>query len=113
MFDRRLEEEDSIVRAYSEHTSWVQNVRWHPTLGGQLLSARYDFKSLSKVCLTTLGGHSLDGQVKLWDLRGSDNAVKTWDVHPNGLSAFDVHTTTGVFAAYVTGIFVCLRTLRS
>ena len=42
VFDRRLEDEDSIVRIYSEHTSWVQNVRWHPTVGGQLLSARYD-----------------------------------------------------------------------
>jgi len=81
VFDRRIEEEDSIVRTYSEHTSWVQNVRWHPTLGSQLLSA------------------SLDGQVKLWDLRGSDNAIKTWDVHSNGLSAFDVHLTTNVFAA--------------
>ncbi|KAG5654155.1 hypothetical protein H0H81_006867 [Sphagnurus paluster] len=81
VFDRRLEDEDAIVRTYSEHTSWVQNVRWHPTVGGQLLSA------------------SLDGQVKLWDLRGSDNAVETIDLLPNGLSAFDVHSTSGVFAA--------------
>ena len=52
--------------------------------------------------------HSLDGQVKLWDLRGSDNAVKTWDVHPNhsGISAFDVHSTTGVFVTYVMSISV-------
>ncbi|KAF5385356.1 hypothetical protein D9615_001068 [Tricholomella constricta] len=81
VFDRRLEDEDAIIRTYSDHTSWVQNVRWHPTAGGQLLSA------------------SLDGQVKLWDLRGSDNAVETFDVLPNGLSAFDVHSTSGVLAA--------------
>jgi regulatory associated protein of mTOR len=42
VFDRRLEEEDSIVRTYSEHTSWAQSVHWHPALSGQLLSARYD-----------------------------------------------------------------------
>lgn len=41
IFDRRIEEEDSIVRTYSDHTSWVQNVRWHPKQGLQLLSARF------------------------------------------------------------------------
>ena len=40
VFDRRLEEEDAVVRSYSDHTSWVQNVRWHPKLSGQFLSAR-------------------------------------------------------------------------
>jgi len=81
VFDRRLEEEDAVVRAYSGHGSWVQNVRWHPTIQGQFLS----------------GG--LDGEVKLWDLRGSDQAVQSWNIHPTGLSAFDVHPHTGVFAA--------------
>lgn len=43
VFDRRLEEEDAVVRAYSGHGSWVQNVRWHPnsTSQGQFLSAGY------------------------------------------------------------------------
>lgn len=40
VFDRRLEEDDAIVRSYRGHTSWVQNVRWHPFLGGQFFSAR-------------------------------------------------------------------------
>ncbi|KAG6857290.1 hypothetical protein H0H87_006483 [Tephrocybe sp. NHM501043] len=79
VFDRRLDEDDAIVRTYSEHTSWVQNVRWHPTARGQLLSA------------------SLDGQVKLWDLRGSDFPVETIDLLPDGLSAFDVHSASAVF----------------
>ncbi|KAF8808186.1 hypothetical protein BYT27DRAFT_6605724 [Phlegmacium glaucopus] len=81
VFDRRLEEEDAVVRSYSDHASWVQNVRWHPKLSGQFLSA------------------SLDGQVKLFDLRGADFAATTWDLHPKGLSAFDVHPLAGVFAA--------------
>ncbi|EAU92443.2 mip1 [Coprinopsis cinerea okayama7 len=80
IFDRRLEDEDAIVRTYVDHTSWVQNVRWHPRLGGRFLSA------------------SVDGQVKVWDLRGADMATKTWDIQAHGLSAFDVHPTSCVFA---------------
>ena len=41
VFDRRMEEEDAVVRMYAGHRSWVQNVRWHPTVQGQLLSAGY------------------------------------------------------------------------
>ncbi|KAG6812628.1 hypothetical protein H0H92_001711 [Tricholoma furcatifolium] len=80
LFDRRLEDEDAIVRTYSEHATWVQNVRWHPTARGQLLSA------------------SLDGTVKLWDLRGPDTAVETINLLLDGLAAFDVHPTAAVFA---------------
>ena len=44
---------------------------------------------------------SLDGEVKLGDIRGGDNPAQTWDMFPSGLSAFDVHEQTEVFAAYV------------
>ncbi|KAF7347293.1 Target of rapamycin complex 1 subunit mip1 [Mycena venus] len=81
LFDRRMEEENSVVRKFVEHESWVQNVRWHPAARSQFLSA------------------SLDGKVKLWDLRGPDSCAQTWDLLPDGLSAFDCHPTTGVFAA--------------
>jgi hypothetical protein len=40
IFDRRMEEDDAVVRAYRGHTSWVQNVKWHPFYGGQFFSAR-------------------------------------------------------------------------
>ena len=38
--------------------------------------------------------------MKLWDLRGPDKAIQTWNVPPSGggLAAFDVHSHTGVFA---------------
>jgi regulatory associated protein of mTOR len=78
VFDRRLEEEDSIVRAYRSHASWVQNVRWHPFYSGQFFSA------------------SIDGEVKLWDLRGQHGPVDVW-TRPEGISAFDVHAQSGVF----------------
>ncbi|KAI0271448.1 raptor N-terminal caspase like domain-containing protein [Gloeopeniophorella convolvens] len=81
VFDRRLEEEDAVVRSFNEHTAWVQNVRWHPHVGNQ--------KFLSA---------SMSGEVKLWDIRGSDRAVETWDLFPSGLAAFDVHPEAGVFA---------------
>ncbi|KAF7965708.1 hypothetical protein HWV62_42187 [Athelia sp. TMB] len=81
VFDRRMEEEDAVVRTYTEHSAWVQNVCWHPTPPSQIMSA------------------SLNGEVKLWDLRGSDRAAQTWHIHPSGISAFDVHPQTGVFAA--------------
>ncbi|KAF5376558.1 hypothetical protein D9757_008290 [Collybiopsis confluens] len=82
VFDRRLEEDEAIVQTYRSHTSWVQSVKPHPTMAYQFLSA------------------SVDGEVKLWDLRGrADRAVTTWDILPDlGLSSFDVHRSTEVFA---------------
>ncbi|KAI0321261.1 hypothetical protein OF83DRAFT_1100511 [Amylostereum chailletii] len=80
VMDRRLDEDNAVTRSFGEHNAWVQNVRWHPHLAGQFLSA------------------SVSGEVKLWDVRGPDRAVETWDSFPNGLSAFDVHPQCGVFA---------------
>ena len=40
IFDRRFEEH-AVVRSYQQHVSWVQNVKWHPTIAGHFLSARY------------------------------------------------------------------------
>lgn len=48
---------------------------------------------------------SLDGEVKLWDLRSHDGARDVWEMRPEGLEAFDVHLQTGVFGMYVTSSF--------
>lgn len=62
----------------------------------------------SEVCYVSLGKehqqwtmYSLSGEVRLWDPRGSDRAAHVWDLHPTGLSCFDVHPQTGLFATYV------------
>ncbi|KAI6015651.1 raptor N-terminal caspase like domain-containing protein [Pisolithus marmoratus] len=80
MFDWRLEEEDAIVRTYQSHLSWVQNVKYRPRYSGQFLSA------------------SVAGDVRLWDVRGSERPIHTLDLHPGGLSTFDVHPQTAVFS---------------
>ncbi|EPS99346.1 hypothetical protein FOMPIDRAFT_1124614, partial [Fomitopsis schrenkii] len=81
VFDRRMDEDNAVVRAYDDHTSWAQNVKWHPTYNGQFISG------------------SADGEIRLYDIRGGDSAMQTWDMYPQGLSAFDVHDQTEVFAA--------------
>ena len=50
--------------------------------------------------------YSLDGQVKLFDMRGADIAISTWDLQPKSLSALDVHPISGVFAAYVVSFLL-------
>jgi regulatory associated protein of mTOR len=80
MFDQRLEEEESIIRTFSEHTSWIQKIRPNPTNSHQFLSA------------------SLDGEVKLWDLRSSHRgSIEKWHFN-NGLAAFDAHSLADIFA---------------
>jgi hypothetical protein len=55
-----------------------------------------------RICTMSELLFSMSGEVKLWDIRGSDRAVarETWDVFPGGLAAFDVHAQCGVFAGY-------------
>jgi regulator-associated protein of mTOR len=97
VFDRRLEEEDAVVRSFNEHTNWVQNVRWQPQFGNQFVSARSVFSFAAAVGWLRYY-FSLNGEVKLCDIRGSDRAAETWDFFPGGLAAFDVHAQCGVFA---------------
>ncbi|KAF7302526.1 WD-REPEATS-REGION domain-containing protein [Mycena chlorophos] len=82
LFDRRDPDSNSVVRHYHDHESWVQNVRPHPTKPSHFLSA------------------SLDGKVKLWDMRAAqEHPLQTWDMYQEGLAAFDVHPHAGVWAA--------------
>ncbi|KAJ7591195.1 raptor N-terminal caspase like domain-containing protein [Mycena floridula] len=78
-FDRRMEDDNAIIMTYNEHKSWVQNVKPHPSVGSQFLSA------------------SLDGEVKLWDIRGGQKSVETWVADSSGIAAFDVHPMADIF----------------
>lgn len=53
----------------------------------------------SRIRLLFINISSLDGDVKLWDLRHTNQAANAWTPQPNGLAAFDVHPTTRVFAS--------------
>ncbi|KAH8113253.1 hypothetical protein DFH11DRAFT_1601015 [Phellopilus nigrolimitatus] len=81
LFDKRLDEEDAVVRSYREHSTWVQGVRWQRGAARDFVSA------------------SADGEVKLWDMRRAKSSITSWSLFPDGLSAFDMHEQCSVFAA--------------
>jgi len=81
VFDKRCKPEDAVVRVYRDHQTWVQNVRWRRGGDKELMTA------------------SVDGEVRLWDIRGSSPCVDEWNLFPAGLAAFDMHEQTDVFAA--------------
>ncbi|KZS92589.1 hypothetical protein SISNIDRAFT_486598 [Sistotremastrum niveocremeum HHB9708] len=81
VFDTRIEEGDAVVRTYRDHSAWVQGVKWQRGAHKELVSA------------------SSNGEVRLWDIRGANSSIYDWHLHPNGLSAFDMHDQTRVFAA--------------
>ncbi|CAK5280818.1 unnamed protein product [Mycena citricolor] len=88
LFDPRLEEDACVVATFNEHESWVQNIRPYAGSPMQFLSA------------------SLDGKVKLWDLRNFSQSLPlprlssfTQEIHADGLAAFDAHSTARVYAS--------------
>lgn len=40
IFDKRLDEDDAVVKVYQEHSSWVHGVRWQRGSSKDLVSAR-------------------------------------------------------------------------
>lgn len=41
LFDKRLDDEDCIVRSFRGHSSWIQGTRWQKGAGKDFVSARY------------------------------------------------------------------------
>ncbi|KDQ14024.1 hypothetical protein BOTBODRAFT_357949 [Botryobasidium botryosum FD-172 SS1] len=78
VIDKRLSPSNAVVRSYHKHQSWVQNVHWQKNANRELLSA------------------SVDGEVRLWDIRAT-NSVVSWMPHHHGLAALAVHDQASVF----------------
>lgn len=39
MYDRRLDDDEAVVRSFAPHNAWVQNIKWR-LYQGQFMSAR-------------------------------------------------------------------------
>ncbi|EJD01108.1 uncharacterized protein FOMMEDRAFT_21560 [Fomitiporia mediterranea MF3/22] len=81
VYDKRLDEEDAVVRSYSGHSAWVQGIRWQKGAARDFLSA------------------GVDGEVKLWDMRRGRSSIASWNLCRDGLASFAVHEQCSVFAA--------------
>ncbi|CAG7854180.1 Target of rapamycin complex 1 subunit mip1 {ECO:0000305/PubMed:18076573} Short=TORC1 subunit mip1 [Serendipita indica DSM 11827] len=82
VFDTRARSvQMTCIQTRREHRAYIVNLRYQTGASKQLLSA------------------SVDGSVHLWDLRFADAVVQSWDIHTQGLAAFDVHPNSNVFVA--------------
>lgn len=83
VYDRRNPPEASLVRLWEEHQTWVQNVHLQKRGNRELVTA------------------SVDGEVRLWDIRGRSSIFKTNLNRRLGgkLSCMAVHERIPVFAS--------------
>ncbi|QRV97289.1 WD repeat protein [Ceratobasidium sp. AG-Ba] len=84
LYDRRIGGHASMVRNWHRHQAWIESVHWQT--GGM------------KSIMTA----SVDGEVRLWDLRDRDGvglSGKKWQPHGNALANFAMHPKAGVFAS--------------
>ena len=83
VYDRRNPPEASLVRLWEEHTSWISKVQLQKRGNRELISA------------------SVDGEVRLWDIRGRSSLSKG-NVTPalrSRISCFAAHERAPLFAA--------------
>ncbi|CAE6463964.1 unnamed protein product [Rhizoctonia solani] len=84
LYDRRIGGNASMARNWHRHQSWIESLHWQ--------------KGGNKAIMTA----SLDGEVRLWDLRDRDGVGilgKKWQPHGNALANFALHPKAAVFAA--------------
>ncbi|KAJ9091099.1 hypothetical protein QFC20_007731 [Naganishia adeliensis] len=81
IFDKRLGDERAIVRVIRQHHTWIKNVTMQKGEGAELVTG------------------SIDGDIKIWDIRSSDIPISSVNVSANGLSALAVHDHAPLFAA--------------
>ncbi len=94
-FDRRRE--NACVQQWHEHPAWIQGAQWRPRETKEFVTALVRIEQC--IAVQALIPRSVDGQLKLYDLR-SPKAKDNWRQcpFPTGLSTFDMHQRTGVFA---------------
>lgn len=81
LFDKRLEDASQVVlRTWRKHHTWIQSV--HLQRGGQ----------------RELVTGSMNGDVRIWDVRAPDTPLYESSVQPQGLQALAVHSGAPVFA---------------
>ena len=90
-----------------EHTASIQrgcNLR----VGREVLDEKFSLQGIFFLIIppsNLLKRHSsLDGDVKLWDVRGGSSSLDGWKMFPEGLSTFDMHDQCGVYAGQVVHI---------
>ncbi|CCO30964.1 Target of rapamycin complex 1 subunit KOG1 Short=TORC1 subunit KOG1 [Rhizoctonia solani AG-1 IB] len=92
LYDRRIGGNASMARNWHRHQGWIESLHWQ--------------KGGNKAIMTA----SLDGEVRLWDLRDRDGvgiSGKKWQPHGNALANFALHPKAAVFA--VTSAIVAPR----
>jgi regulator-associated protein of mTOR len=81
LFDKRLDDPSQVVlRTWRKHHTWIQSV--HLQQGGQ----------------RELVTGSMNGDVRIWDVRAPDAPLYEHTVQPQGLQALAVHSAATVFA---------------
>ena len=84
LFDKRLDDASNVVlRTWRKHHTWIQSV--HLQRGGQ----------------RELVTGSMNGDVRIWDVRAPDTPLYEHTVQPQGLQALAVHSAAPVFATWV------------
>ncbi len=80
MFDKRMGPDQAVVRVLRQHHTWIQSL--HLQVGGE----------------RDLVTGSMNGDIKIWDIRSSESPISSTNVAHNGLSALAVHDHAPIFA---------------
>ena len=103
LYDKRIGGHASMVRNWHRHQGWIESVHWQSGGNKSIMTARYVPIRIARFPDHVLiQSDSVDGEVRLWDLRDRDGvglSGKKWQPHGNALANFAVHPKAAVFAS--------------